>query len=168
MSIANDLGRTGMQVLWGVTFLVVAVFGFAVTPWEAIAYLLESGGVDSDGAALIGFAAGFTLPLTAGFFIITLAVLTDSVPPMHPWVALGVAAGILWLCGEAARYFGLGLTPDYKTYWAPGPPQFRPITVVLQAYFNSYGWPLMLCALAIGVTGALQLARVLHPATSDT
>jgi hypothetical protein len=169
MNMADQLRGIGMGLIWGIVFFIVVVFAGFGTPWEAIEHLLVNGGVGDEGANLLAFVAGFTLPLTLGFGVITFLVVTGAHRAYDwPWQLVGAAA-ILWLAGEASRLFGLGLLPDY-TGWnrISGPPFLRPLAVVILAYFNTYGWALMISAVAIGAGGALQIERWLHSAMQPT
>jgi len=73
-----------------------------------------------------------------------------------------LAGIILIISGVVATVFGLGLLPDYyENYWGSGPIYARLLTIVLGAYFNSYGWSLMLCSLAIGCATAIHVYKFL-------
>ncbi len=163
MILADEFRSIGMGWIWAITFFIVVVFGGILTPWEAIEHLIVNQGASEEGANLLAFVAGYTLPLTAGFSIIAFLVLTGIHKQFHYGVQLVGAAVILWLAGEAARSFGLGLLPDY-TGWVriSGNPYLRPLLIVLNAYFITYGWALMVCALATGCAIAFQVERWLH------
>lgn len=165
LTVADQLRQIPMGIIWVTTFVVVGIGAGIFTSWQEIAaHLIQNQGVGDEGATLLGFVAGYTLPLTMGFLILALLLLRETDLERHGWPALVlVPAAVPWLCGEAARALGLGLLPDY-TYasslelsWP-----FRPIAVVLSAYFNAYGFGLMLCALAIGVALAVQVERWVH------
>ena len=75
----------------------------------------------------------------------------------------GVEPSVLALCGFLAQAIGLGLLPNYAGMQLPGGPPFISLPVfVLSAYINSYSWPLMLCALVIGIACAVQAERWLQ------
>jgi hypothetical protein len=107
------------------------------------------------------------VPLTAGFGIIVFLKLTSAERGLSGPMQFIAAAVILFLAGEGARGLGLGLLPDYKeTASVNAAPYLKPLLVVLKAYFNSYGWALMVCALAIGSAAGIQAERWLHASDS--
>ena len=165
LTVADQLRQIPMGIIWRITFVVVGVGAGLFTSWQDIGvHLIQNQGVGDEGAALLGFVAGYTLPLFVGFFILAFLAIKESDFSRYGWPVLVLAlAFILWVCGEAARALGLGLLPDY-TYVALGewPAQLRPLGYVLTAYFNSYGFGLMLCALALGVALAVQVERWVH------
>ena len=145
-TLAEDLRKIPMGWLWGGVFGAVALAA-GITPWDTVAHLVANQGVGQEGATLILFAAALTFPLAIGTAILALyALKATGPPPSGPAMAFG-AAGILWLSGEIARSVGLGVPPGEMAgggTWAPGP--FRPLGVVLGAYFSTYGLPWMLVA----------------------
>jgi hypothetical protein len=165
MNMADQLRGLGMGLIWGIVFFIVVVCAGFGTPWEAIEHLLVNEGVGEEGAHLLAFVAGFTLPLTLGSGIIIFLVVTGAHRAYDRSWQLAGAAAVLWLAGEASRLFGLGLLPDY-TGWdrISGPPLLRPLAVVIMAYFSTYGWALMISAVAIGAGCALQIERWLYSA----
>ncbi len=155
-----------MKWVWMVVFLLVAIFGYGVTPWDAVRALLENQGISDEDAQLIAFVAGFTLPLTVGSGVCVYLFLQGTFRSWHP-VGVGFAvAGILFGSGGVAAQLGLGLLPSYANNLpdAGGHPVARLLGWVVQGYFNTYGWPLMVCSLAIGVACALQVHAWLIPA----
>lgn len=161
-ALADELRGIGMGWIWSVALFVVFVFGGLLTPWEAVQYLLISQGVSEEGFWLLGFVIGYTLPLTVGFGLIALWILTGAGSEVNPWLQLGGATLILWLAGEVSRILGLGLPPGYRLWGGTGPIYLRPLTIVLKAYFNTYGWSLMICALVLGFVVAVQIERWWH------
>ena len=156
MNLADEIRDISMKWIWGGVFIIIAFFGVGLTPWDVIAHLIANKGMGEEGIGLVSFVAGYTLPLTAGFGIIALFVLTknpnQSLIPFHAIVA----AGILYLAGWVAAHLGLGLLPQYSRFTSEAVrPPLGPLFFVLQGYFNTYGWSLMICALAI----SLSLAR---------
>jgi hypothetical protein len=147
-----------MKWVWAAVFFVVVVFGGFMTPWQALQHLLQSrGAVGEEDASLIGFVAGYTLPLTAGVAVAAYLLLRGAFESWQgPYVALAVA-GILAAAGLIAAYLGLGLLPDYEYRLPSGPPYVSIPLWVLQGYFNTYGWSLMICAAAIGLATALHV-----------
>jgi len=152
-----------MTWIWVAVLAIVLVFGGGFTPWDTLTTLLQHHGVDEAGAGVIGFVAGFTLPLTAGVFLIALLALTNLFPNVQPpwgWVLIAV---ILAGSGAIAQALGLGLLPDYAGTFRPeGPWAFWPLEIVAQAYLNAYGWSLAVCAIAIGVAAAIHVERMVH------
>ena len=163
MNLADEFRSIGMGWIWAITFFIVVVFGGILTPWEAIEHLISNQGLGEEGTNLLAFVAGYTLPLTAGFGVIAFLVVTGIRKKVNIGIQIVGAAVILWLAGEAARSLGLGLLPDY-TGWVriSGYPYLRPLLIVLNAYFTTYGWALMICAFAIGCAIAFQVERWLH------
>lgn len=167
MTPGKELGleQSHMRWVWLGVFVVVAFFGYGLTPWETIDHLLENEGVGDEGATMIAFAAGYTLPLTVGVLVLGSLYLRGVLTTMHPYSAAGLVAVILFGAGVLAEELGLGLLPAYD----PGPPVgghpiMRLLAWVIGGYLNSYGWALALSAAAIGVAGALQLNMWLTPA----
>jgi hypothetical protein len=102
--------------------------------------------------------AGYTLPLTAGVALASVLFLRGAFATMeHPGMRLLWVAGILFAAGLMAAYFGLGLLPAYEYRLPSGPPYISIPLWVLQGYFNTYGWTLMICACAIGIAIALHV-----------
>jgi hypothetical protein len=155
---ADDFRDVPMGVVWAAAFFVVAVVGGMLTPWDALAYLVENQGVGDEGSSMLWFVAGFTLPLAAGTAILTFAALRGAhrgAPA--PGIALVVAvvlAGTGWLSGQ----LGLGLAPDLGTEPVGGG-VYAPLAWALSAYFSTYGWSLMTCGIAVGIAGAIQAER---------
>lgn len=147
-----------LTAVWGITFVVVAVLGGFMTPWEAIGSVLENEGAGDEGAELIAFVAGYTLPLTAGFAVIFFIMLRNSFEELMSAGFVVLAGIILWVAGALAGALGLGLLPDYSGVELGFDLRFL-VVRVLQAYFNSYGFTLMLCSLVIAAASALQVDR---------
>jgi hypothetical protein len=144
-------------VLWIGAFIIVAIFGYGLTPWQVIESLMAEQGMGTGQQELMAFAAGYTLPLTVGFGVITYIALSGQAP--HGPEKFAGAALILAACGWAAGELGLGLPPDYTGARGTGPAYVYLPMLVLSAYFNSYGFGLMLSALALGVASAVQFDR---------
>jgi hypothetical protein len=160
-TLGDDLRSIEMKWVWIIVAAIVMLCR-EITPWDIIIGLIENQGVGEDEASLVAFVALYTLPLTAGFFLIAFLVLTGKHSQFHWTTQLAGAAGILALTGFLARSLGLGLIPIYKSLDFGGHPVFVLPAYVLTAYLNSYGIPLMICALAIGSAAALQVERYLH------
>ena len=147
-----------LTVVWGVTFCAGAVLGGFMTPWEALSSVLENEGAGDDGVTLIAFVAGYTLPLTAGFAVIFFIMLRNSFEELMSGGFAVLCGVILWVAGALAGVLGLGLLPDYRGVEIGFDLRFL-VVRVLEAYFNSYGFALMLCSLVIAGASALQVDR---------
>ncbi|MEJ7634111.1 hypothetical protein [Aeromicrobium sp.] len=156
--------KRAMPWLWAGAFLVTAIFGYLITPWEAISQLLEnSGKVDNEGAQLIAFAAGYTLPATVGFAVLTWLGIHDKYEDFGPagsCVVIGLTLlGTALICQELA----LGLLPDWNSGMTDAPGILKFPVYILTAYLNEYGWGLMLTAAAIGAVLAFQVEAWRRP-----
>jgi hypothetical protein len=155
---ADEFRAVPMGVVWAAAFFVVAVVGGFLTPWAALAHLVENQGVGDEGGNLLVFVAGFTLPLAAGTAILTFAALRGAhrgaPAPGIAFVVAVVLAGTGFLSGE----LGLGLAPDLGTEPVGGG-VYAPLMWALSAYFSTYGWSLMICGIAVGVAAAVQAER---------
>lgn len=166
---ADELRSIPTKWMWVAVFFVIAVCNGLLTPWDSIRYLLEHKGLGDDGNSLIAFVAGYTLPLSVGFGVIVFLKLTGAESGISFPSQLFAAAVILYIAGEVARSLGLGLLPNYGVRPSVSVPGYaRPLLIVLEAYFNTYGWPLMFSALAIGSASGIQVERWLHASNSST
>jgi hypothetical protein len=163
---ADHIRGFSMKWIWVIAFFVVVVVGGIMTPWQAIYSLLANKGVGDQGAVILSFVAGYTLPLTAAFGIIAYLFLTGANRGVGLTTQIALATIILAACGWVASDLGLGLLPDYQGWDSISAPGFiKFVIVVFSAYFNSYGLSLMLCALAIGTAVAIQIERFFHGGT---
>jgi hypothetical protein len=160
-TLGDDLRSIDMKWVW-IIVSVIVMLSIGFTPWDVIINLIKNQGVGGDEASLVAFVAGYTFPLTSGFFVIVFLVLTGKYRQFSTPAQLVGAAGILALTGFFAHAFGLGLSPIYKPLDFGGPLYFVIPRYVLTAYLNSYGIALMICALAIGSAAALQVERYLY------
>lgn len=156
---AEQLRSVPPSAVWAATFAVVAVLGGFATPWETLQVLLKNRGAGEEGASLLAFVAGYTLPLTAGFGVLAFGILIGAYRGASPPAIGFTIGGVLFVAGLVSGYLGLGLLPDYTDVRPSGPPYAAVPLMVLTAYLNSYGWSLMLCALAIGTAAAFQAER---------
>jgi hypothetical protein len=159
---ADEFRSWSMSVVWGVVFFIVVVACGVFTPWDALQQLLLNQGVGDEGASLLAFVAGYTLPLTLGTGVVAFLFLLGAHRGSGPGVVAGTVAGILGGAGLLARALGLGLLPDYTGVTGVGAGVWKFLTMVLQAYFNAYGWALAVSASAIGVASAMQVERWIH------
>jgi hypothetical protein len=155
---ADDIRPVSMGVIWGVTFFVVTVVGGVLTPWDALTHLVENQGVGDEGANMLAFVGGFTLPLAAGSAILAFAGLRGAHQGVSaPGVAFAIAVVLVatgWLSGE----LGVGLAPDLGTE-PTGGGIYAPLMWAISAYFSTYGWSLMICGIAVGIAAAVQAER---------
>lgn len=160
LTLADELRPIPEKWLWGGVLVIVLVIGGGMTPWDALASVLLEGGVGDEGAALLGFVAGYTFPLTAGLTILAYLGLVGGYRGVDRSVAVLVAAGILFTTTLVAGWLGIGQLPtDAVPLPTTGPPQVRPLAWLLSVYVNSYGWSLALSSAAISVGLAIQLER---------
>jgi hypothetical protein len=156
--------------LWVAVALGVLVFAYGATPWDAIESLIESKGVDEEKASMIGFVAGYTLPLFLGLTIIGLVWITGAARGINPWVAFLGMAGILYVTGLVANAIGFAevLVPDARNTTSV-PPLARPLMAILQGYVNQYGWSLSVASFIVAAGVTLSLAKLmLAPADNST
>jgi hypothetical protein len=141
-------------------FFIVAVFGIGIKPWDAVLNLLSNQGVGEEEFNVLAYLFGYTLPLSVGFGIIAYLILTGK-HRGHEWYnQLGVALAILWVCGSVSKLLGLGLSPKFSILNAyQGAPLLFLLTLVVNGYVHTYGWPLVICALALGIGAAIWSER---------
>lgn len=161
---ADELRSTPMSWIWIGVFTLVAVFGGFLTPWDTISGLLQSGGVGEEQAALIGFVAGYTLPLTVGLAFLVWLWISGTVRSMSGQAAGLSVAGVLFATGLASASLGLGQIPEYGPFRATGAPWVSIPVWVVQGYVNAYGWSLTIASAAIAIGIALQIERWMHGA----
>jgi hypothetical protein len=156
---ADELRSINMRWIWIGTFLVVVFILRVLDPVQAVEFLLMNQGIGDAGARAIAFVAGFTLPLSVGFFVIWFIVLR-GLHRGHSGITQAIgAAAILFVSGLFAKELGLGLLPVYPGRVVSGPPWITIPLYVLTGYLTSYGIELFICALAIGAAAALQVER---------
>jgi hypothetical protein len=156
---ADELRSVSMGVVWSVVFAIVVILGGLFTPWDALLFLVENQGVGDEGSSILAFVAGYTLPLTFGTALISFLFLRGfhrglGAVPVAFTVAV-ILAGSGWL----AQTLGLGLLPDYTGVTGAGPGPWKVLTLVLEAYLNSYGWALAISATAIGFACGMHVER---------
>jgi hypothetical protein len=158
---AEALRSIPSAMLWAIVAAVVLPLVGVVTPWEALLSLAQHQGVDDEMAFRLGFVAGFTLPLTLGSAVIVYLWLRGVFQQMPPPARFALAGLILIAAGMASRNAGLGLAPAAFPL-VSGPPYVSWPMTALRAYVNTYGWPLALAAVVVGVATAVQLERSIH------
>jgi heme/copper-type cytochrome/quinol oxidase subunit 3 len=144
--------------------------------WGVFAVVLLFGGIFADGAdrdmvwsnigdgrdELLLAVAIHTFPLTLSFFLIVLLWMeSDRRAEGHPLLLAGLCAGIFWVCGKLSSYSGLGIPPDEQGFVIAGS-IYHVALSAFAAYLNVYGWPLTICAFALGVAGAISAERSLR------
>jgi len=163
-TLADQLRSVSMQVVWAIVFCVIIVALGVFSPLETIEYLLINRGIGDEGIGVIAFVAGYTLPLACGFGALAFLYLTGINRDWGLSGQVGCATLVLFVAGELARALSLGLAPDYHgaidTHISG---YFKPLAIVLAAYLNAYGLPLVACALAIGTAGAMHVERWVNP-----
>lgn len=160
---ADGLRSIPTTWVWIAVFVVVALIGYGQTPWDTLAMLLEEKGVGEKGQQMIGFVASYTLPLTAGLFVLAYLGLIGAYRGASVIAGWLVAGGVLIGSAMLAGAVGLGQLPDFATAIPQSGPWFaRPVAWVLQAYVNAYGWPLAVSSAAIAAGAAIQLERLNH------
>jgi len=119
-TIASALRAIPLTVVWVTVFFIVAVFGYGLTPWDAIAQIVESQGLGETEAALIGFAAGFTLPLCVAASLLFYLLLTGEASKHEARTTLGAVGGVLFLAGWLSSELGLSAYKLARPIAAPG------------------------------------------------
>lgn len=172
---AGESSRSlNMAWIWAAVLFVVAVVNGLLTPWDAIKTIIQDQGVGDEGAGLIAFAAGYTLPLTAGTVLLTYLGLRGAHRERSGPTVLIFVGAVFLVAGLLSSTLGLGLAPDLSIRPRSAPPYVSLPLWALEAYFNRYGWPLMITGLVIGGAFGLQLYRwivpaaAVEPALSDT
>jgi hypothetical protein len=157
---ADELRSVSMGAVWGVAFVVVVIFCGLLTPWDALLYLLANQGVGDEGASILAFVAGYTLPLTFGTAVITFLFLRGFFRGHGPMPVVLTTAVVLAGSGWLAQALGLGLLPDYSgATWGAGYGPWGLLGLVLKAYLNGYGWALALSATVIGFACGMHVER---------
>ena len=146
--------------VWGAVAIGVLILAGGVTPWDAILEVISNGGVGEEQASLLGFVAGYTLPLCVGFTIIGVAWITGMGRGANPYVALAGMAFVLIACGWVAQELGLGQLPIPDAAGTGSMhPAARLLVAVLRGYVNQYGMGLALSSLLIAVGLTLTIAK---------
>jgi hypothetical protein len=159
-TFADKIRKIPMGFISALVFFIVAVFGLGMKPWEAALNLLSNQGVGEGEFNLLVYLFGYTLPLAVGFGIIAYLFLIGS-HRGHEWYnQLGVALVILWVCGMASKLIGLGLAPNFSIANAyKGHILLFLFSLVANGYIHTYGWPLVICAIALGISVAIWSER---------
>jgi len=166
--VHNEGYQRYVKYAWMFTSVIVLVFGRGLTPWEAIGRLVEDQGVGSETAATIGFVAGYTIPMTVGFIAIFYFLLKVDMNDADLKQVTGVCVGIMIATAVASHLLGLGQILDLSTYYSGVHPALGVPAWVFASYFNVYGFPLMICSLAIAGSAIFTFFTYTEPATLDT
>lgn len=148
-------GTWPLKFVWPAAAAVTLVFGYMLTPWQALVELAESQGVSEDVQSLMWRAGGYTLPAVAAtiasFFILRYTSWTGT----GKVLALAAAfAGAALIC----RMGQLGLPVDLSNgSQVSAAPYIAIPYFVGTAYLNAWGWPLFLTAIALGTAAAMHL-----------
>jgi hypothetical protein len=164
----ESIRKINHTYVWIAVAIGVLILGYGMTPWDAIASIIASEGVDEEKASMIGFVAGYTLPLFAGFTIIGLIWITGLGKDVNPYVAWGGMAFILFATGWVAKELGLGQLPIPDAAGSTSVhPLMRPLYAVLQGYVNQYGSSLALASLVVAAGVTLSGAKLMVESTGN-
>jgi hypothetical protein len=157
---ADELRSVSMGAVWGVAFVVVVIFCGLLTPWDALLYLLANQGVGDEGAWILAFVAGYTLPLTFGTALIAFLFLRGFFRGHGLMSVVLTTAVVLAGSGWLAQALGLEMLPDYSgVTWAAEYGLWGLLGLVLGAYVNGYGWALAVSATVIGFACGMHVER---------
>lgn len=146
-----------MKLVWPATCFITLVFGYLMTPSEALALLVESKGSIEEWHEHMAFAAGYTFPATLSFFIGFLFLRRG--PAKENWQNTAVILLVIFLASALiCRSFGLGLPVFVEDSTLPNAhPLVALAAFVFGAYLNSYGLRLFVTAAALGIAAAMQV-----------
>ena len=162
----ESIRKINHTYVWIAVAVAVLILAYGMTPWDAIASVIATKGVDDEKASLIGFVAGYTLPLFVGFTIIGFIWILGLGKDMHPYAAWIGMAVILFLTGAIAHELGLSQLPvPDPTGTAGVHPLMRPLAAMLQGYVNQYGSSLVLASAVVAAGVTLSGAKLMVEAT---
>lgn len=142
-----------MTWVWAAAAFCTLIFGYLVTPWEALQVLAEV----QDIQTLMWEAAGYTLPAV----IATIASFFAFRNGLEGWNGVAVSVALFFFAALICNFLELGLPVDLNT-----PSYIRMgshldfvifVWVVASGYINSWGFGLFLTAIAIGTAAGMQL-----------
>ena len=157
---ADEIRGISSRVLWGSTFLGIALVVFGLDPLETMKGLLADQGIGVDEAQLMGFVAGLTLPLTVAAGIIAFMVLVTNLNMIDSKKFVIVTTGVLYVTSFIADDSKLGLPLRGGRTVNAG--FLTPLLSLLSMYLSSYGLPLMLASVTLGIVSAIQVERLVH------
>lgn len=146
-----------MKIVWPATCFITLVFGYLLTPAEALALLVQSQGSTEEWHGHMAFAAGYTFPATVSFFAGFLFLRRGPVSENGLNTAM-VLLGIFLASALICRSLGLGLPVVIEDSTLPSAHPIVALAVfVFGAYLNSYGFGLFVTAAALGIAAAMQV-----------
>ena len=166
---ADKIRTIPMGIISGTVFFVVVVCGGIMKPWDAVISLLANQGLGEEEYNLLARMFGYTLPLAFGFFIVAYVFLSGKHKGFSWDKQLLAVALILWICGVLSKILGLGLSPTFslgRAYQGQFLLWFS--SMVLNGYVHTDGWPLVICALALGIGLAVWFERQTHSLLSES
>jgi hypothetical protein len=156
---ADDLRGIPSSVIWGVTAVIVAICIFGFDSWDTARRVIESHGASIEDAQLLGFVAYLTLPLTVGTAIIVFGFLIGLQDRISLYWSYTLPALVLLGAAKIASEASLGLPLKEPLVQVSDGGIARPLLLALSMYLSSYGFPLMIASIVIGVALAIQVAQ---------
>lgn len=146
------LNRKTIGIGWAAAAVITFVCA-GLSPWAAINAIAADQGRD-----VLGFVAGYCLPLTVGTCAATSLLLWSQRNPdrINGLVLAGSIGVIFIVTGLASSYLGLGLAPRFDSV-ASGPWYVSLPMTALVGYLNAYTPGLLISGLSVGVMGGLHL-----------
>lgn len=146
-----------MKLVWPVACFITLVFGYLLTPEEALMLLMQSQGSIEGWHEHMAFVAGYTFPATLSFFAGSLFLRRG--PAKENWQNIAVILlGIFLASALICRSLGLGLPVFIEDSTLPSAHPIVALAVfVLGAYLNSYGVGLFITGGALGMAAAMQV-----------
>lgn len=146
-----------MKVVWPVACFITLVFGYFLTPEEALLSLAQSQGSIEEWHEHMAFAAGYTLPATVSFFVGFLFIRRGPAQEYFRNTAL-ILLAIFLASALICRALGLGLPVYVEEATFPNTHPLAALAAfILGAYLNSYGMGLFITAAALGTAAAMQV-----------
>lgn len=157
------LEKTHLKYCWMAAFAITAIFGLGFTPWQAVGELIANQGLSTEGIALIVYAAAYTFPATAGLTALFL-IIDRGWLPVNGYLRLVLIITIFVVTTSVSQAYGIGraISMGQPSLHTSGNPLLRLLTQILGAYLNSYGWGLMLAAVAIALASVASLSVLLR------
>lgn len=154
-----------MNLVWILAAFVTLVFGYWLTPWDAIIQLGQGAGVSAEVQTLMWTAAFYAFPAVAATFASFFIIKKWTGSEINLALALALVFGV---AAALSNVFALGL-PVELTQKQPlsGPPYVALPIWVITAYINSWGYGLFITALGLGTATAMQVDNWLNGKHSD-
>jgi hypothetical protein len=151
-----------MKIIWPGVLVITLLFGYTLTPRDALEQLLVQGGVGDEGVQMIAFAAGCAFPATLGFLIGTLLFLRTGLRNNNSNLWL-VFSAVFVISAVVCNSLELGLPVTWAGERMPNaPPAIGIPLLVISVYINSYTYGLFITAAAIGIAAGLQIDNWLN------